>query len=173
MSCCRECSPRNVPILTIQDPPEHERVRRVAHEAALDRPGERRAGPGGSRHRRAPSRHVRIGFFRTATRDTEVGGVGIRQGERVFLSYAAANHDPAKFPPPDDYDVSRVTSATFLDFGHGIHNCAGAPLARVEMRISLELLARRYPRLRLAGEPVRYKAFNQFKTPESLWSLPS
>jgi cytochrome P450 len=109
-----------------------------------------------------------IGFFRTALEDTEIGGVAIRRGERVFLSYAAANHDPAKFPEPDTFDPGRGGSAPPLNFGHGVHNCVGAPLAKMEMEISLELLARRYPSLRLDGPPT-YESFNQFKTPESMW----
>jgi cytochrome P450 len=113
-----------------------------------------------------------IGFFRTVLRDVVVGGVNISRGERIFLSYAAANHDPAKFQGPGEFNPERTDSAQLMNFGHGIHYCVGAPLAKLEMEISLELLARRYPSLRL-DEPPRYKPFSQFKTPESMWVVPT
>ncbi|MEO3784933.1 cytochrome P450 [Actinocorallia sp. B10E7] len=113
-----------------------------------------------------------VGFFRTVTRDTRVGDVDLRAGDRIFLSYAAANHDPAKFAEPEEFRPGRPNASAFLSFGHGIHYCIGAPLAKLELQYALEALAARYPGLRAQGEPVRYKELSQFKTPESLWVVP-
>lgn len=91
------------------------------------------------------------GFARTATRDVEVAGRSIAQGERVALVYTAANRDPAIFPEPDRLLLGR-TPNRHLAFGHGVHKCVGASLARMELRIALaELLAA--GQFHLAGEP--------------------
>lgn len=86
-------------------------------------------------------------MYRTATEDVELGGVHIRKGERLQLAYISANHDETRFPDPLRFDPSRTTS--HLAFGQGIHFCIGAPLARLEGRIALEVLTQRLPGLRL------------------------
>jgi cytochrome P450 len=90
-------------------------------------------------------------FARTTTSDVEVAGKLIPAGSRVLLSYAAANRDPARFAEPDSFDVSRA-SRGHMTFGFGIHQCIGATLARVELRILLETLCR-YPRIVLTAPP--------------------
>ena len=95
---------------------------------------------------------VHGGFPRAATQDTTIGGHPVAAGELVIGSLAAANHDPATVDHPADLDITR-TPAPHLAFGHGIHHCLGAPLARIEMRVAFPALLQRFPGLHLAGEP--------------------
>ncbi|GAA2413205.1 cytochrome P450 family protein [Nonomuraea africana] len=82
----------------------------------------------------------------------EVGGVTIPAGELVIVALTAANRDPAQFPGGDVLDITREAPA-HTAFGHGLHYCVGAPLARTEARIALGMLLDRYPALRLAVPP--------------------
>jgi cytochrome P450 len=86
-----------------------------------------------------------------AREDLALHGVPIARGTPVIPLLAAANHDPRAFEAPERFDVAR-TPNRHLGFGHGIHFCLGAPLARMEMRIALTTLLERCPRLRLAVE---------------------
>jgi cytochrome P450 len=97
---------------------------------------------------------------RTAIRDVEVGGQLIKAGEPVFLSLPAANRDPALGDDMDEVDLTRKITS-HLAFGHGIHHCLGAPLARMEMRIAYPALFQRFPGLRLdmPFEQVDFRAF--------------
>jgi cytochrome P450 len=79
-------------------------------------------------------------LFRLAKCDTAVGGVAIPKGARIAVSYAAANRDPAVFPDPDRFDVTRKNSREHLAFGRGEHFCPGASLARKEAQIAFETL---------------------------------
>jgi cytochrome P450 len=79
-------------------------------------------------------------LFRMAKCDTEVGGVAIPKGARIAVSYAAANRDPAVFPDPDRFDVTRKNAKEHLAFGRGEHFCIGASLARKEASIAFETL---------------------------------
>jgi cytochrome P450 len=88
---------------------------------------------------------------RRALEDVEVGGVLIRAGELAMGMIHAGNHDPAHFEDPDRFDISRKGPRS-LGFGHGIHFCIGAALARLEIRIALEAILRRLPGLALATE---------------------
>lgn len=88
-------------------------------------------------------------FTRTAIEDLEVGGVQIRAGERVQVSAAAANRDPAFFERPDEFDPTRDVTG-HLALGHGVHQCLGQHLARLELRIALTRLVERFPDLRPA-----------------------
>ncbi len=88
--------------------------------------------------------------FRRTTGRLDVGGTEIPDGQQVLVCLAAANHDPAAHPDPEVLDISRPARA-HLAFGHGIHFCLGAPLARLEARVALTTLLRRFPDLRLAG----------------------
>jgi len=90
------------------------------------------------------------GFARTATRDTEVRGCPVHEGEQVALVLTAANRDPEVFDDPDAFRPGRPTPQ--LAFGHGPHKCPGAHAARAEMRIVLEELLARTQRFELADE---------------------
>ncbi|NJP92284.1 cytochrome P450 [Nonomuraea sp. FMUSA5-5] len=91
-------------------------------------------------------------LVRTALEDVELGGEQVRAGETVTISLAAANRDPARFPAPDRLDVLRA-SGGHVSFGHGVHQCLGQQLARVEMRAGFPALFERFPSLRLAVDP--------------------
>ncbi len=80
----------------------------------------------------------------------EIGGRAMREGERVFALLNAGNRDPDFFPETDRFDIGRNPNR-HLTFGFGIHFCLGAPLARLEGRIALQHLARRFPDLALDG----------------------
>jgi len=97
-------------------------------------------------------------FERTAISDTEIGAVTVRAGQKIAVLLGAANRDPAVFSDADTFDVGRADNP-HLGFGAGIHFCVGAPLARVELQTSLHTLISRFPRLRLAGDPVRRAEF--------------
>ncbi|MDP1818778.1 MAG: cytochrome P450 [Acidimicrobiales bacterium] len=95
-----------------------------------------------------PAHHA---TFRFATQPVEFGGVTIPAGAQVLVCLAAANRDPRRFDDPDVIDPDRKGSR-HLAFGHGIHHCLGAGLARVEARVALGALLRRFPDLRPAGD---------------------
>lgn len=85
---------------------------------------------------------------KTALEDVELDGRTIRAGESVTLSLEAANRDPERFPDPDTLDLRRKATG-HLGFGHGIHQCLGQQLARVELAVALPALLDRFPTLRL------------------------
>ena len=78
------------------------------------------------------------GHYRAALNETQLGGVTIPASARVFLLWAAANRDPAVFSDPDQLDMERSNNNEHLGFGHGIHFCIGARLARMEAKLILE-----------------------------------
>jgi cytochrome P450 len=88
------------------------------------------------------------GHYRQARRDTELGGVTIPAGATVLLLWAAANRDPDQFDHPDDIVLDR-RPRTHIGFGRGIHFCVGAPLARLETNIAVEMLLARTSSFRL------------------------
>lgn len=88
-------------------------------------------------------------LLRVALEDVEVAGVWIRKGDAVMAVSGAANYDEAEFANPTEFDITR-THNPHLGFGHGIHFCFGAPLARLEGQVALTALYRRFPNLRLA-----------------------
>jgi cytochrome P450 len=95
---------------------------------------------------------VQFIIVRGALEDIELHGQLIKAGESVCISLSAANRDPAKFADPDTLDVHRTASG-HLAFAHGIHQCLGQQLARIEMRLGYGALLRKIPTLRLAIEP--------------------
>jgi cytochrome P450 len=113
-------------------------------------------------------------MYRTALEDVEVGGVAIKKGERLQICYISANHDERRFEDPLRFDMGR--DAPHLSFGHGIHFCIGAPLARLEGRIALEVLTERLPGLRLVpGQKLSYFPSATARRLESLelaWDTP-
>ncbi|MGV9268321.1 cytochrome P450 family protein [Kitasatospora sp. NPDC003701] len=90
--------------------------------------------------------------FRFAAEPVELGGTRIAAGDSVLVSLAAASRDPRHFPDPDRFDIRRRPAGQ-LGFGHGIHHCLGAPLARTEAAIALRALLARCPGLALAADP--------------------
>jgi cytochrome P450 len=90
--------------------------------------------------------------IRAALEDVEVGGQLVRAGESVTLSMQAANRDPVQYPDPDTLDLRRRATG-HLTLGHGIHQCLGQQLARVEMRVAFPALLTRFPTLRLDCDP--------------------
>lgn len=96
------------------------------------------------------------GVPRLASEDVEVGGVLIPAGSTVVVGGPAAAFDPAHFPDPLRFDVTRA-GAPHLSFGHGAHFCVGAALARTQLRIALPALLRRFPELRLEQDKLRIK----------------
>ncbi len=92
---------------------------------------------------------------RIATQDIEVGGVVIPRGVPVIVYIGGANRDPDVFGQPDRLRIDRPEASRHLSFSLGIHHCLGAALARLEGRIAIEEMTRRYPGLELAGRPVR------------------
>jgi cytochrome P450 len=92
---------------------------------------------------------------RTATEDVEVGGSVIAAGRTVVVCIGGANRDPAVFEQPDEFRIDRPDPGRHLSFSLGMHHCLGASLARLEARIAIEELTRRYPALELAAPPTR------------------
>jgi cytochrome P450 len=93
------------------------------------------------------------GFPRYATEDVEVGGVLVRAGEPVVVDFASANRDPRRFADPDELRFDRGDNQ-HLGFGHGVHHCLGAQLARVELQEGLRALLGKLPNLHTVGEIV-------------------
>jgi cytochrome P450 len=87
---------------------------------------------------------------RVAAADVELGGKTIREGQRLFAFMNSANRDPAAFDDPERFDIGRTVNP-HVTFGHGIHFCLGAPLARLEAQIAGRRLTERVPRIRLSG----------------------
>jgi cytochrome P450 len=97
-------------------------------------------------------------FERTATKDTELGGVEIAAGQKIAALIGSANRDEGIFDGADEMDITRDPNP-HIGFGAGIHFCLGAPLARLEMSVSLPALWEKYPNMSLAKEPVRRPTF--------------
>ncbi len=95
---------------------------------------------------------VELATWRYATEALAIGGQSVAAGEPVLVVLAAADRDPDRFGAPDTVDLARRDNQ-HLGYGHGIHYCLGAPLARLEARTALAALLTRLPDLRLAAEP--------------------
>ncbi|MFC4607267.1 cytochrome P450 [Streptomyces maoxianensis] len=95
---------------------------------------------------------VSPGIARFAREDVSIAGVAIPRGATVLIASAIADRDPGQFPDPDDLDITRQDNA-HLAFGHGIHYCLGAPLARLEGQVAIGTVLRRLPGLALAVPP--------------------
>ncbi|GAA4830119.1 cytochrome P450 family protein [Saccharopolyspora rosea] len=95
---------------------------------------------------------VMHGTFRHTTAPVRLGGVEIPEGEAVWVGLSSANRDPRQFPDPDRFDIGRDAHG-HVAFGHGIHFCLGAQLARLEGQVALRRVVERFPDLRLAGSP--------------------
>ncbi|MER6345895.1 cytochrome P450 family protein [Streptomyces sp. NPDC001595] len=95
---------------------------------------------------------VETATFRYAAEPLELAGVRVEAGETVMIGLTAADRDGARYPEPDRFDIRR-DPRSHLAFGHGIHFCVGAPLARLEARTAIRTLLERAPDLRLDGSP--------------------
>ncbi len=92
-------------------------------------------------------------MVRIARDELELGGATIDQGATVFLGLAAANRDPAAFEQPDELRLDRADAHRHVGFGHGIHHCLGAPLARLETQVAVESIVHRLAPWHLAVDP--------------------
>ncbi|GAA3221600.1 cytochrome P450 [Nonomuraea helvata] len=102
---------------------------------------------------------VHTGTVKVATADVELAGRHIAAGDLVVCALPAANRDPDFISDPDRLDIARGDMG-HLAFGHGVHHCLGAPLARMEMQIAFPALFERFPGLREAGPPAEFRSFN-------------
>jgi cytochrome P450 len=116
---------------------------------------------------------VQTSIPRITTTDVEIAGVEIPAGRLVFASLPAGNRDPAFIDAPETLDIGRGAPG-HLAFGHGVHHCLGAPLARMEMQIAFPALLRRFPNLALAEDfaDVEFRSFHfiyGLKSLEVVW----
>jgi cholest-4-en-3-one 26-monooxygenase len=104
-------------------------------------------------------------FRRTATRDTDLGGQAIREGEKVVMWYASSNRDESRYPDPDRFDATRNPEHQAFGAG-GRHFCLGTALARLELTTLFEETLARFPAMELAGTPLFAESpfVNQLKT---------
>jgi hypothetical protein len=93
-------------------------------------------------------------FFRTTTKDVDVGGIHLGEGEKVLLFLAAANRDPRRWERPDEFDVKRRATG-HMTFGTGIHGCVGQAVARLEAEAVFGALAKRVASFEMTAEPTR------------------
>ncbi|MDH6709102.1 cytochrome P450 [Kitasatospora sp. MAA19] len=114
---------------------------------------------------------VTIATWRWAPEPVRVGETDIPAGSPVSVSPGAANRDPARFADPDRLDLEREDAHAHLAFGHGIHRCLGAPLARAEVATALHVLLARFPELRL-GQPADQLRWRHSRLIRGLESLP-
>ena len=93
-------------------------------------------------------------FFRTTSRDAEIGGIGIPKDAKVLMFLASANRDPRKWYNPEVFDVTRNTFG-HVALGYGIHLCVGMMVARLEAEMLIQSFAKRVARFELDGEAIR------------------
>ena len=105
--------------------------------------------------------------FRFAAEDLEIAGVSMTKGDPVIIGLSAADRDAGRFPDPDRFDIRRETQG-HLAFGHGIHYCLGAPLARLEARTAIRSLLERAPGLAQDGPPGEWLPGTLIRGPRSL-----
>ena len=99
-----------------------------------------------------------LGLYRNSASDIEIHDETIPEGEKVYVYYAAANRDPRVFNKPNEFDISRK-ARRHMSFGLGTHFCVGAPTARLEAEVVLEVMLERVPDLRMLNSGERIKPF--------------
>lgn len=130
----------------LRNPDQRERLQRSLHA------GEKELLATGVEELLRYDGPVELATWRYATEPVELGGQRVAVGDPVLVVLAAADRDPARFADPDRLDLARSDNK-HLGYGHGIHYCLGAPLARLEGQTALATLLTRLPDLRLAVEP--------------------
>ena len=99
-----------------------------------------------------------VKFRRTVMEDTEIGGQRVAKGDKIYLSYPAANRDPSVFPDPHRFDITRENAARHLAFGSGPHFCLGSRLARYQLQALLGQIVTRIPDIHPDGETEMLKS---------------
>jgi len=110
-----------------------------------------------------------VAWRRQAMEDTQINGTPIPQGAKLLIVTASANHDTGHFEAADSFDIYRDNAVDHLTFGYGSHQCMGKNLARMEMRIFLEELARRLPHMELEEQAFTYLPNTSFRGPDHVW----
>jgi cytochrome P450 len=105
-------------------------------------------------------------FFRTTTKDVDIGGYRVGEGEKILMFLGAANRDPRRWVDPERYDITRKTSG-HVGFGAGVHMCVGQLVARLEGEVLLSALARKVAAIEIAG-PVKRRYNNTLRGLDSL-----
>ncbi|MCU1346567.1 MAG: putative cytochrome hydroxylase, partial [Acidimicrobiia bacterium] len=114
-----------------------------------------------------------LGHRRTAAVDTEIGGIPIPAGSKLVLLFCSGAHDSEHFVAPDALDVTRANAAEHFAFGKGVHFCLGAPLARLEIQIAIELLTELAPDMTLVpDQDFPYQPNALFRSIERLLAVP-
>ncbi len=108
-----------------------------------------------------------IGLFRQATQDTTIGDTKISKQDRVYLSLASANHDEKNFCEPETFNIHRNNK--HIAFGHGVHFCLGAHLAREELRIIMEDILTKISSIELLDENISWKTNLLIRVPSELY----
>ena len=99
-------------------------------------------------------------MMRTASKDVEIGGKTIRAGDKVVMWYISGNRDDARLDRPNDYIIDRARPREHLSFGFGVHRCVGNRVAEMQLTIIWEEILKRFPEIRVMGEPTRnYSGF--------------
>ena len=99
-------------------------------------------------------------MMRKANEDVEIGGKQIRKGDKIAMWYVSGNRDDSKIDRPNDYIIDRKNPRQHLSFGFGIHRCLGNRVAELQLRLTWEEILKRFPEVKVVGEPVR--AYNNF-----------
>ena len=112
------------------------------------------------------------GLMRVTTRAVTLGGEQLPKGARLLLLFGSGNRDEQHFPDPDLFDINRENVRDHLAFGDGIHRCPGAPMARQEVFVALQVLRSRLPQLQLASDyQPTYAASYFFRSPEQVLAV--
>lgn len=115
-----------------------------------------------------------VGWRRKALKDTEIGGVSIKEGDGVLLLMGSANRDESRFDNGEEFDIHRSNAREHLSFGFGIHYCLGNMLAKLQAKICLEEAIRLVPSLELAEDAtINFRENLSFRVPTTVpvrWS---
>ena len=103
---------------------------------------------------------------RTATRDIEVGGKTIKEGDNVAMWYISGNRDETKIESPNAFIIDRERPRQHMSFGFGVHRCVGNRVAEMQLTIIWEEILKRFPEVTVVGEPIRSNSnfFHGFET---------